>query len=149
MNQRGIVLIEALVGILLFAVGVLALVGLQALSISHIRDAKYRADAAFLAEQIIGVMWADTRANLSSYAHNASGSNCAFSGGASGNANVTAWIGSSTEQGSVLGTVPAAASGQQVVINGVNQVSITLCWQGPQDLVAHSYVVTTQINGGL
>lgn len=160
--ERGVVLIEALVGILLFSFGVLALVGLQAASISHSRDAKFRADAAFLTEQIIGAMWADKAANLSGYAHYADGNNCAFTGTASANSNVTAWLGASNKAGSVLGTLPGAGSiitgsggtavtktKQQIKVALDKTVTVTICWQAPQDPAAHSYVAVTQIVGGL
>ena len=48
-RQRGATLLEALIGILIFSVGILALVGMQALAIKHMSDAKYRSDAAFFA----------------------------------------------------------------------------------------------------
>lgn len=67
---RGMALIEALVAILIFSVGVIGVLGLQALALKSSSDAKYRADAAFLANQLIGQMWVDSRANLPSYAYN-------------------------------------------------------------------------------
>jgi type IV pilus assembly protein PilV len=57
--QRGVVLLEALIAILLFSMGVLALVGLQGAMIKNTSDAKYRSDASFIAQQRIGVLWAD------------------------------------------------------------------------------------------
>jgi type IV pilus assembly protein PilV len=57
--QRGVVLLEALVSILLFSMGVLALVGLQAAMIKNNSDSKYRAEASYIAQQWIGRMWAD------------------------------------------------------------------------------------------
>jgi type IV pilus assembly protein PilV len=60
-------LIEGLVAILIFSFGILAIVGLLASTTRFSTDAKYRADASFLANQSIGTMWTD-RNNLSSYA---------------------------------------------------------------------------------
>jgi type IV pilus assembly protein PilV len=57
--QRGVVLLEALVSILLFSMGVLALVGLQAAMIKNTADSKFRADASYIAQQKIGLLWAD------------------------------------------------------------------------------------------
>jgi type IV pilus assembly protein PilV len=65
-KQRGIVLLEGLIAILIFSFGVLAMVGMQAASVRHTTDAKYRVDASFLANQSIGQMWAD-RNNLAHY----------------------------------------------------------------------------------
>jgi type IV pilus assembly protein PilV len=57
--QRGVVLLEALIAILIFSMGVLALVGLQAAMIKNTADAKFRAEASLIAQQRIGLMWSD------------------------------------------------------------------------------------------
>ena len=65
-------LLEALIAILIFSLGVLALVGLQTVSIRQSSEAGYRAEALMFANEIIGQMWVDNRsfANLSAnYAH--------------------------------------------------------------------------------
>ena len=64
--QQGVVLLEALIAILIFSVGVLAIVGLQAAMIRNTSDSKYRADASYIAQQRIGAMWADP-GNLVNY----------------------------------------------------------------------------------
>jgi len=66
-GARGAALIEALVGILIFCIGILGLVGLQASMTRAQGAAKFRADAAYLSSEIIGAMWAD-KPNLASYA---------------------------------------------------------------------------------
>lgn len=60
-------LLEALIAILIFSLGVLALVGLQTVSIKQSSESKYRADAVMLANELIGQMWVADRsfANLS------------------------------------------------------------------------------------
>lgn len=62
--QQGIVLLEALIAILLFSMGILALVGLQAAMVSNTTASKYRADASYIAQQQLGRLWADP-ANVS------------------------------------------------------------------------------------
>lgn len=57
--QQGVVLLEALVAVLLFSMGVLALVGLQAAMVKNTSDSKYRSEASFIAQQRIGMMWSD------------------------------------------------------------------------------------------
>jgi type IV pilus assembly protein PilV len=66
-SQKGIVLLEALIALLIFSMGILALVGLQAAMIKNTSDNKYRADASFIAQERMGRMWADP-ANLATYA---------------------------------------------------------------------------------
>jgi len=56
-NQGGVVLIEAMIGILIFSLGVLALVAMQAVSTSNVSNAKYRSEAAFLANEIAAQAW--------------------------------------------------------------------------------------------
>ena len=58
-EQQGMVLLESLIAVLIFSMGILAVVGLQASMLKNTSDAKYRADAAFIAQQRLGVMWAD------------------------------------------------------------------------------------------
>jgi type IV pilus assembly protein PilV len=65
-SQKGAVLLEALIAIAIFAMGILALVGLQATMLQNTTDAKYRADASYIAQQQIGRMWADPD-NAASY----------------------------------------------------------------------------------
>lgn len=57
--SRGFLLLEVLVAILIFSFGVLGIVGLQAAMTKAQSGSKYRADAAFLAQELIGNMWAD------------------------------------------------------------------------------------------
>ncbi len=58
-NQKGVVLIEALIAVLLFSLGVLALAGLQASLVRNSTDARNRAEAVYLAQKKIGELWAD------------------------------------------------------------------------------------------
>lgn len=65
--QQGVVLLEALIAILIFSLGILALVGLQANMLQNTSSSKFRADASYLAQQKLGMMWADP-ANAGTYA---------------------------------------------------------------------------------
>lgn len=71
-QERGFVLLEALVAILIFSFGVLGLVGLQASMMREQTASKFRSDAAYLASELTGLIWSDV-ANIASY----NGSNCA------------------------------------------------------------------------
>jgi type IV pilus assembly protein PilV len=52
-RQAGVMLIEALIGILIFSIGILALIGMQATAVKNTTDARYRSEAAYLANSII------------------------------------------------------------------------------------------------
>lgn len=66
-HQGGALLIEGLIAILIFSLGILAIIGLQAASIRQTTDAKYRVDASMLANQSIGQMWVN-KATLGTFA---------------------------------------------------------------------------------
>lgn len=144
-QQYGAALLEALIAILIFSMGVIALMGLQAVSIKNSLDAKYRADAAYLANQIIAQMWVD-RGNLDSYAHYPNpGAVCAPAGAPSALANVTDWL---TQ---VSANLPGAGSTRQQItvitpFPNTRQVTVTVCWQAPQEVVSHNFVATAEIN---
>ena len=65
-SARGFMLMEVLISILVFSLGVLGLVKLQASMTRASTSAKARADANYLVSEILGVMRTDT-AHLSSY----------------------------------------------------------------------------------
>ena len=67
--QNGVALLEALIAVLIFSLGVLGIVGLQATMIKNTSDAKYRSEASYLALQRIGEMWA-TPDNLAGFIEN-------------------------------------------------------------------------------
>lgn len=58
-SQQGVVILEALIAILIFSFGVLGIVGMQANMVKNTSDSKYRSDAGYIAQQRIGLMWAD------------------------------------------------------------------------------------------
>jgi type IV pilus assembly protein PilV len=65
-REGGVMLLEALIAILIFSIGILGLVAMQGLAISAVSDAKYRSDASFLANQIMAQIWVD-RGNVANY----------------------------------------------------------------------------------
>lgn len=115
-RQTGAMLIEAMVGIFVFSVGVLALVAMQGRAIGQVSDAKYRIDASFLTNEIISQMWVD-RANLSTYAY------------PNGNATALgAWV---AKVGALLpGT---AANPPSIAVNAATgEVTVIVRWQAPK-----------------
>lgn len=147
-TQKGSALLEALFAILIFSLGILALLGLQAVSIKNSIDAKYRSDASYLANQIIGQMWVD-RTHIDDYAHYQTGATCAFTGAAS--ADVGGWVTPVTRWVTqVTDLLPgAAASKTQIAVSTVGtskQVTVTVCWKSPQETGTHNFVATAQIN---
>jgi type IV pilus assembly protein PilV len=56
-SQSGVVLLEALIGILIFSMGILAMVALGATAATVQADAQYRTEAMNLAERISSAIW--------------------------------------------------------------------------------------------
>jgi type IV pilus assembly protein PilV len=65
-KQDGVVLIEALLGILIFSIGILALIGMQSVAVKNTADARYRTEAAYLANNILSQIRLDM-ANVALY----------------------------------------------------------------------------------
>ena len=121
--QAGFMLIEVLISVLIFSVGVLALVGLQ-VSMTHAQtEAKVRADAAYLASELVALMWSDA-ANLAGY-----GSSC--------NSQCTVW------KAKVGRTLPSSTTTVTTDVTTGN-VSITLTWKLPSGS-QHQYVTQTTV----
>ena len=66
--QRGSMMIEVLVSVVLLSVSVLGLVRVLGQSMKDSGELEYRSVAATLADQTIGTMWVTNPANLTTYA---------------------------------------------------------------------------------
>jgi type IV pilus assembly protein PilV len=63
-RQRGSFLLEALIAVLIVALGILGLIGLEAKSIQNVDDNQFRAEAVFMANTLVGQMWTSNQATL-------------------------------------------------------------------------------------
>ena len=136
--QSGVMLLEALIGILIFSLGILAMVGMQAMGVRLATDSRDRAEASNLASQLVGQMWLD-RAALASYQYAGSGTVPAA---------LTTWI------AQVDATLPDAAANRPIITVGASplgasvgtQTSVTLRWRNPTETTVHQFVMTAYIN---
>jgi type IV pilus assembly protein PilV len=135
--QGGVVLIEALLGILIFSIGILALIGMQAVAVQNTADARYRSEAAFLANQAIAQMWVD-RANLTLY-HDA---------------NTGAYAPRTDWRTRVEAALPGVdiAGGTRVPsivldVANENNVTVTVFWLPPGQTQQHQFSISNRING--
>jgi type IV pilus assembly protein PilV len=146
-KQQGVMLLEALVGVLIFSIGILGMVSMQATAIQNSSSATYRTEASYLANQIIGTMWAD-KANLADYALNAGAARCAVGATNTNNANVFSWLQNDVARlpGNTLAASGVQGLQQRIEIGAGNLVTVTLCWQSPKDNAPHNFVATAQIN---
>lgn len=135
-RQQGMMMIEALIGILIFSFGILAMMGLQAISIKNTIEARYRTEASFEANKIIGQMWAEcgkTCTNLSAY-DTTSGTS----------ANMTAWR---TEVAALLPGVVVGGTNSPTILVAGNTVTVTVFWRIPgTDSTIRNFSTIAQIN---
>lgn len=131
-RQQGVMLLEALIGILIFSLGILAMLGLQATAMRATIDAKYRSEASFLSNEIIGIMWVD-RANLPTY--NTVTATCPGD-------PPCAWV------ARVQTLLPEAtgANAPTIDVSG-QQVTVVVRWKQPGAAETSNHTTVAQING--
>ena len=141
-KQQGIAILEALIAMLIFSMGILALVGMQATTINNVADAKYRSTAGFFADQIVGTIWATHQINtlaaasgVIAYSPDMSFACSPCSTG--GNAYTAAWW---TQLNAAL---PGATASIAIV---PPQVTVTINWTPPNATTPHNQTVYTYIN---
>jgi type IV pilus assembly protein PilV len=117
-GQQGVILLESLIAILIFSMGLIALMGLQAAMIGNTTDAKYRAEAAYIAQKRLGDMWANPT-NLGSFVE--------------ANTDISAQL----PNGRRTVTLPTA-----------NQVQVAVTWQVPGKPDVHNVTLNARIAGG-
>ena len=135
-KQSGVMLLEALIAILIFSLGILAIVGLQAASIKSAGDAKYRSDASLLANQLIGQMWVSDRTTTTLQ-----------SSFGTGGTDYSTW------QSSVAAALPGTSTNPPSVTFTTDNstatpssvATITIYWQSPSETTTHQYVTVAQI----
>lgn len=140
-------LLEALVAILIFSLGVLSLIQLQAVSIRQASGAEYRSVATLLANDLISRMWASNR--------NAALLQTNFSSSPAGS-GYQQWLNNVRASGlpnisgdmQTLPTVSFATVAPSVVGgNPTSVATVTLYWKEPGDTTTrHSYQVIAQFN---
>lgn len=170
-GQRGSFLLEALIGMILFFIGVLTMIALQASSIAIQADSQYRTEAGNLVDQILGEVNLNSRDGtgavspvmLATFAHqptggttscrlpatdaNANSDCCNFTGQASANPLVTTWV-NAVSANNATRLPGSTAARQQIVVDTAtaNQVIVTVCWQGPKDARPRFHRVIGYVN---
>jgi type IV pilus assembly protein PilV len=153
-GQSGMILIDALMAILVFSLGILGMVGVQALAVGGQSDAQFRNEANQWVSQISNEMWLNVdrtsevtlAASVASFAHRIDVGACdAAAGTPSVNALVTNWV-NAIKAGAATGGLPGTDLRQQILVNPGNQVTVTVCWHAPSDVAMRRHVVTTYIH---
>ena len=141
-RQRGITIVEVLVSLLIFSVGLLGVVSLYGSAVRTSTSAEFRTMAAMLASDLIGRMWMSDR-RFTTLQGTYSSTN---QGG-----GYIAWKDTVTKSG-----LPDAAmyppqvsfttegGGGTTAVNS-SRVTITIRWKAPGDDQVHQYVATAQM----
>lgn len=142
-SSTGVALIEVLIALLLFAIGILGVVGLQASMLHAQTDSKVRADAANLVDELTALMWADmgkpaNLANLAQYK----------AAGCAGNLNCNGWL---TKLRSTLpsGTLDDLSFDETITDAAdasYGLVTVKVGWTMPSGGPPHSYSATFNIS---
>ncbi len=139
-SQAGVMLIEALIAILIFSVGVLGIIGLQGSAVKASVDARYRSEAALLANDLIGRMWASDRTQATLQTNYASATN---------GPQFVQW------RNSVQAALPGAPANPPTVVIAPSagtavpssEVTIRIFWQVPGEVAVHNFVAVAQVGG--
>jgi type IV pilus assembly protein PilV len=137
-------MLEALIAILIVALGILGTVGLYARSVQTVEDSKYRSEAALLASTLVGEMWvSDTHPASLTAKYDSAG---AGAGITEFKALVTKRLPVSTAPTPTVTVTPGATAGS-------SNVEITIQWVHPGDATDpllppfRTYVMNATIGG--
>ena len=145
-RQRGYILLEVLISVVIFCIGLLGLASLYANTIKSNSDGKFRMDACQLAISLVSQMQSDNRSDLAALG-------TLYQGGLGTNGSrYLAW------RSNVIAQLPGVSATQNVptvafysIIDGVDPpqtskriVTINVSWQLPGEDV-HRYVLHTII----
>lgn len=128
-SQGGSYLLEALIAILIFAFGVLGLIGLLGNSIRVSNDARYRTEAANLANAMVADMWTTTAAKVEEEY-------------GSGGTKLGDWKAKAND-------LLPGSDAKVELSNGLSVQSrsakVTITWKLPGDNTEHQHMMTAQI----
>jgi type IV pilus assembly protein PilV len=125
-GERGSILIEALVAMLIFLLGILGLIGLQSAMTREQTESKVRTEAAFLADEVVSRMWGDLT-NVAAYS----------GGGCAGQTQCREWM-------IKVAQVLPAGVGAVLVDSSTGDVEVTITWKVANGQ-AHKYVTHTTV----
>lgn len=138
-TERGSFLLEALISVLIVALGILGLIALQARAIQGVDDAQYRAEAAFLANALLGQMWVYDRTKLQSD----------FDSSLTGPAytEFKAWVGQRLPGANLAANAPVVTITQPGPTPTSTNVLIRVFWQAPGETVPqpHRYEIVATV----
>jgi type IV pilus assembly protein PilV len=130
-RAKGSALIESLLAILVFSVGIVSLMSLLTATLRESNNARYRSEASLLATDLVSRMWSGDR-SLQALKQR-------FYPTA---AEYQDWL---TRVRSTLPGITGVDNLPDLRIDDERQITLTLFWQTPSDAQKHQLVVVTRV----
>ncbi len=131
-HQRGSSLLEGLLAIILFSMGLLSLLMLLSATLIESSNARYRIEASLLINDLVSHMWIGD--------HSLNGLKTRFADTTS--TDYQSWF---TSVSNRLPGVSAKTNTPQITIDDARNVTVNLRWQVPGDSNSHQMIVQTLI----
>lgn len=132
-RQQGLALLEAMIAVVILAIGLIGTVGLQARAYSALNDAGLRAEATMAADKLIGTITADS-ANVANYA---------LADGATPNATMAPWV-AETQAHIPNAKIVVAVTPSNVLLRRA-QVDISISWTHKTGKAPNKHLITAYI----
>lgn len=129
-NQNGVILLEGLIAIVIFSLGILGIIGLQGSMIKSAAEARARAEASYIAQKRIATLWADPD-NLPAYAVSSPGTDVSSS--------------SALPEGRVMTEFGVAAGDNTSCGGDPTCALVTVTWRQPGSPDVHKFQATARI----
>jgi len=147
-SHAGFMLVEALIAILIFSVGILGVIGMQARSVQMMTEATFRAQAAQHASELISEMWTVDPSRLAALYASASTNPLRYN---QWKARIES--GASALPGALANPAVVQVTTQQVSYSAslaagaqtVSAVVVTVFWQTPGASAPSAYTTTAMI----
>ncbi len=130
-RERGATLIEGMIAILIFSIGILAIMALHAASIKNTTDAQYRVEASHLANGVIAKMRLHDQGTVTA--------DFASPGGA----QYTQWL---ADLATINMTLPGMAATPPTIVFAGRQVTVSIFWQAQSDSGTRRHAVDSQLD---
>jgi len=127
----GSALIESLISLLVFSIGLLSLLALLSATLKESDNARYRSEASLLASDLVSRMWSGERSLTALQQRFDPQSN-----------EYQLWL---QRVQSVLPGISATRNTPQLLIDDQRQITLTMFWQAPSDLERHQLVMVTRL----
>ncbi len=131
-HQRGSSLLEGLLAIILFSMGLLSLLMLLSATLIESSNARYRIEASLLINDLVSHMWIGD--------HSLNGLKTRYADTTS--TDYQSWF---TSVSNRLPGVSAKTNTPQIIIDDARNVTVNLRWQVPGDSNSHQMIVQTLI----